>query len=83
MLRQFVVMSQMQILLPPDIWMRKIFDAKAARDGTSVRRSLRDIDRIVGRARFFREITRRGYHAVENAGQVIIFCNNQPVTILC
>lgn len=83
MLRQIVVMSQMQILLPADLWMQQIFNAKAARDGTSVRRSLHDIDRIVGRARFFREITRRGYHAVENAGQVIIFCNNQPVAILC
>ncbi len=82
-MRQIAGMSQMQIMLPADIWMRQIFNAKAARDGTSVRRSLHDVDRIVGRTRFLREITRRGYHAVENAGQVIIFCNNQPVNILC
>jgi hypothetical protein len=73
----------MHLLLPADIWMRQIFNAKAARDGASVRRSLHDIDRIVGRERFMREITRRGFHAVENAGQVIIFCNNQPVKIIC
>jgi len=78
-----MAMSQMQLQMPPDIWMRQIFNAKAARDGTSVRRSLDDVDTIVGRDRFLREIARRGYHAVENAGQIIIFCNNQPVKILC
>lgn len=76
-------MNQHNLIQPSDLWMRRIFDAKAARDGASVRRSLRDVDRIVGRKTFLREIKRRGYHAVENAGQIIIFCNNQPVRILC
>ena len=66
-----------------NLWMRRIFDAKAARDGSTVRRSLRDIDRIVGLDRFLLEIERRGFHAVENAGQVIIFCNNERVKLLC
>ncbi|QFT80780.1 hypothetical protein FIU89_09180 [Roseovarius sp. THAF27] len=70
-------------MLPADLWMRKIFDAKAARAGGVVRRSVRDIERIVGRERFRREITRRGYHAVENAGQVEIFCNNERVSVWC
>jgi len=56
-----------------------MFDAKAARDGASIRRSIHDIDRIVGRQQFLAEIERRGYHAVENAGQIVIFCNNEPV----
>ena len=68
--------------LTSEIWMRRIFDAKAARDGSTVRRSLRDVDSIVGRDRFLREVERRGFHAVENAGQIIIFCNNEPVRIL-
>ena len=70
-------------MLPADLWMRQIFDAKAARDGGVVRRSRRDIDRIVGMDRFLREIRRRGYHAVQNADQVVIFCNNQTVHLLC
>ncbi|WP_420555696.1 N-(5'-phosphoribosyl)anthranilate isomerase [Roseovarius sp.] len=76
-------MSELRLLLPADFWMRKIFDAKAARDGGVVRRSVRDIERIVGRDRFRRELERRGYHAVENAGQVVIFCNNERVSVWC
>jgi hypothetical protein len=82
--------------------MRKVFDAKAARDGGVVRRSLRDIERIVGRDRFRREIERLKrfaknlghrfsrnavkrfrYHAVENAGQLVIFCNNERMSVWC
>lgn len=61
--------------------MRQMFDAKAARDGRIIRRSLADIDRVVGRDRFEAEIVRRGYHAVENAGQIVIFCNNEPIRL--
>ena len=76
-------MNELRVFSPNDLWMRRIFDAKAARDGTTVRRSLADIEDMVGRDRFLREIGRRGYHAVENAGQIIVFCNNEPVTLLC
>ena len=76
-------MSHIQLILPAEIWMQKIFDAKAAREGGVVRRSTRDIERIVGRDRFLTELRRRGYHAVENSGQIVIFCNNDTVQVLC
>jgi len=72
-------MSEMRIMVPPDIWIRQVFSSQAARDGGVVRRSLRDIERIVGRERFERELARRGYSAVINAGQVVIFCNREPI----
>lgn len=75
-------MSDMRPSLPSELWLRQIFDAKAARAGGIVRRSLDDIERIVGRAQFEREILRRGYHAVENAGQIVVFCNNEPIRLL-
>ena len=62
--------------------MQQVFDAKAARQGGVVRRSRRDIDRTVGWAMFEAELRRRGYHAVENSGQVVIFCNNAPIRVL-
>lgn len=62
--------------------MQQVFDAKAARQGGVVRRSRRDIDRTVGWPQFEAELRRRGYHAVENCGQVVIFCNNAPVRVL-
>lgn len=68
-------------LLPPDLWMQRIFDAKAAREGHVVRRSLRDLELIVGTSAFEREIRRRGYHAVINGQQVVIFCNNEPIRL--
>lgn len=66
----------------PAQWFRHLFDAKAARDGGVVRRKTRDMERMVGRAMFEQEIRRRGFTAVENAGQVIVFCNAQPVRLM-
>lgn len=65
----------------PAQWFRHLFDAKAARDGGVVRRKLRDMEYMVGRELFERELRRRGFSAVENAGQVIIFCNVEPVRL--
>ncbi|MDW4496387.1 hypothetical protein R5H30_00210 [Sulfitobacter sp. D35] len=59
--------------------MRHVFSSKAARDGGVVRRSIRDIERFVGRAAFEAELRRRGYRAVENAGQLVVFCNQESV----
>ena len=58
-----------------------MFSARAAREGGIVRRSVRDVERIVGRHRFEQELARRGFHAVENSGQYVVFCNNAPVHI--
>ena len=68
--------------LHPDIWMRNVFAAKAVNRGGIIRRSLRDIDRVVGRDAFVTELRRRGFHAVENAGQMVIFCNQEPVRVV-
>lgn len=76
-------MTQPMTMLPPEIWMQQVFNAKSAREGGVVRRKLRDVDRTVGREAFYREIQRRGYHAVENSGQVVIFCNNAPINLVC
>ncbi|WP_428924752.1 N-(5'-phosphoribosyl)anthranilate isomerase [Marinibacterium sp. SX1] len=74
-------MSHISRHLPPDLWMQRIFDAKAAREGQVVRRSIRDMEMIVGREAFEQELRRRGYHAVLNGEQVVIFCNNEPIRI--
>lgn len=60
-------------------WFDSLFSSKAARDGRIVRRKLSDVDRYVGRDRLQHELSRRGYHAVENAGQIVIFCNQEPI----
>jgi hypothetical protein len=63
----------------PDEWLRALFSSQAAHNGKVVRRKLRDIERYAGWERFTAELARRGYRAVENDGQVVIFCNRAPV----
>lgn len=69
--------------LDPQTWMIQLFSSKAAISGGVIRRQVKDIERIVGRVRFEREIKRRGYHCFENAGQLIIICNQEPVHMIC
>ncbi len=72
----------MPVQLTPQAWMLHLFSSKAARQGAVIRRKTRDIERFVGRAEFERELRRRGFHAVENAGQMVIFCNQEPVRMV-
>lgn len=76
-------MTELRPFVPPDVWLYQLFSARAAREGGVIRRKIRDVERIIGRDAFLRELERRGYHAVENAGQVVIFCNNEAVRVLC
>lgn len=65
--------------MTPEAWFRHLFEARAALDGGVVRRKTRDMERMVGREVFLAEIRRRGFTAVENAGQVVVFCNAEKV----
>ena len=76
-------MTDTLTLLPPDVWLLQLFSAKSAREGGIVRRAVRDVEQIIGRHNFEYELRRRGYHAVENVGQNVVFCNNESVRLLC
>ncbi len=76
-------MTDTLTLVPPEIWLLQLFSAKTAREGGIVRRQISDVERIIGRRNFEYELLRRGYHAVENAGQYVIFCNNETVRVVC
>lgn len=74
-------MTQLSPHLTPEKWLFQLFSSKAACEGGVIRRQSRDVERLVGRARFEAELLRRGYHAVENSGQIVIFCNQQPIRV--
>jgi hypothetical protein len=59
-----------------------MFSARSVAEGGIVRRKVSDVERILGRDRFLREVRRRGYRVAENAGQFIVFCNTDPVWLL-
>lgn len=75
-------MEYEQSPLSADIWLIEVFASKSVQRGEVIRRKARDIERFVGRERFNNELQRRGFRAVENAGQVIIFCNQEPIRYL-
>lgn len=68
--------------LSAEAWLQHLFSSKAAQNGAVIRRKSRDIERYVGRAAFEAELKRRGYHAVENAGQIVIFCNQEIIRLI-
>lgn len=68
-------------VVDPDQWITHVFSAQAAAKGGVVRRQARDVERILGWDRFRAELRRRGYRAVVNGGQVVVFCNAEPVRV--
>lgn len=71
-------MSNMQPVSPQQ-FLAELFSSRAAATGAVIRRNVRDIDRFVGREAFLAEMRRRGFSVVENAGQLVIFCNREPI----
>ena len=68
--------------LSPEVWLADMFASKAVQKGEVIRRKARDVERFAGMDRFMAEIDRRGFRAVENSGQIVIFCNRAPVRLL-
>ncbi|MCX7288446.1 MAG: N-(5'-phosphoribosyl)anthranilate isomerase [Rhodobacterales bacterium] len=72
-------MSAMPEFLSSDHWISHLFSSQAAREGSVVRRKVRDVERFVGREKFLEDMERRGFPVLENAGQFVIFCNQEPI----
>ncbi len=72
-------MAQLPEHLTPEKWLDQVFNSGEARKGGVVKRQIRDVERLVGRAAFVREVHCRGFQAVENGRHFVIFCNRLPV----
>ncbi|MFW8636576.1 aspartate aminotransferase [Cribrihabitans pelagius] len=59
--------------------MRDVFQRKAVQNGQVIRRKVRDIERYAGMDVFLAEVRARGFQAVQNREQVVIFCNSAPL----
>ena len=64
-------------------WARQIFDCTAARNGGIVRRSVRWVDKEIGRERLIAECRGRGFHLLECGDQFVIICNAGQLRMLC
>ena len=65
--------------LTPDEWLQQLFSSRPATIGGVVRRQVGDVERLVGWPRMRAELDRRGFKAVVNGGQLVVFCNRDPV----
>jgi len=70
------------VQLSSDQWVAQFFSAQAVGKGGVIRRKAVDVDRLVGRDRFLHEVRLRGFRAIENNGQILVFCNQAPVRVL-
>ena len=68
--------------IDPDHFIAQLFRSKSVQRGAVIRRSVRDVERILGRDAFRAELRRRGFRAAENGGQFVIFCNAEPIRIV-
>lgn len=75
-------MKNIPEVISPDRWIIQIFSARAAAEGGILRRKVADVERLIGRERFYLEVKRRGYHLIENAGQFLVLCNQDPVHLI-
>jgi len=72
-------MAQLPQYLAAELWLDQIFSAQEARKGGVVKRRIRDVERLVGRETFLREVERRGFQAVQNDRHFVVFCNDLPI----
>ena len=74
------------MMMPPyleaETWIRNVFSAKAVGRGGVIHRATRDVERYAGREAFVHEVRRRGFTLVENADQLVVFCNRDPVRLV-
>lgn len=64
---------------PVEQFFAELLSSQAARKGGVVRRKVRDVERWVGREIFVDEMRRRRFRVLENAGQFVVFCNDDPI----
>ncbi len=72
-------MSELPEHLTPERWAYQIFSSQEAMRGGVVKRKVRDVERLLGRSVFLYEVERRGYQAVENGENFVVFCNKRPI----
>ena len=75
-------MTMLPAPITPDRWFVQLFSARTVAEAGIVRRQTKDVERLVERDNFLREVHRRSFRVVENAGHFVIFCNTDPVPLL-
>ncbi|WP_341861516.1 N-(5'-phosphoribosyl)anthranilate isomerase [Gymnodinialimonas sp. 57CJ19] len=67
---------------PSETWIEQTFDCPGVHNGGLFRISVKAVKRGAGMERFKQELDRRKFRALENDGNIVVFCNTLPVAIL-
>ncbi|UWQ94079.1 hypothetical protein K3728_10010 [Rhodobacteraceae bacterium M385] len=67
---------------PSETWIEQTFDCPGVHSGGMFRISVKAVRRGAGMDRFKKELDRRKFRALENDGNIVVFCNTLPVAIL-
>lgn len=70
-------------ILLPMTWMHQVFQAGQANAGGVVRRSIHDVERIVGLAAFVEECRTRHFHVIETGDQLVVLCHEGSMVVHC
>lgn len=68
--------------MSPRAWLRHLYSSKSALDGGVVRRKVADVERIVGCLAFEADVRRRGFRAVQNGTNYVVFCNHEDIRLI-
>ena len=69
-------------LAASDIWLDEIFASRAAQNCGVIQRSVRDVERKVGRERLELEVRQRGFHLIECESQMVIVCATGRINVI-
>ena len=64
-------------------WLAQLFNAKKVKKGNIVRRSIKSVDKMVGKEELIVEVKRRGFHLLTVGDQYVLVCNPGNVKIVC
>lgn len=68
--------------LSPDQWLSQMFSSREACTDGIVKRKVRDVERLVGREAFVREVKLRNFRALQIGRHYIVICNQHPIRVV-
>lgn len=66
----------------PYEYIKRIFEAKAAKNGGIVRRKIADVNKYASFTYLLKDVEARGFHLIETSGHYVIFCSSASLKLL-
>lgn len=67
----------------PNAWVEQIFEARTAKNGGIVRRSVSSVKKYASESQLKCAVKRRGFHLVRSNSQYLIYCHTGHIQLIC